>query len=312
MLRNVVKAQCKEVKEMDYNNVYKFKVQESKRIRVILDTDAACEADDQFAIVHALLTPRFSVKGIIAEQFNSEGGKDSVEKSYDEIQKILKLMQISDVPVYRGAYQTLKGEGDAPASEGADFIIKEALKENEQPLFVLCQGAITNVAAALNKCPEIADKFTCIWIGGGFYPEGGWEFNLLNDYHAANVVFKSKLELWQVPMESYTTMQLGYAELQKKVMPCGELGKYLFEQMIDLGLRAEWIMGESWSLGDSPAVGLALNPGCGRYRVRKAPVVDEQGHYMECEENREIRVYYKVDSRYILEDFFAKLELCFG
>ena len=37
---------------------HEYKVQEKKRIRVILDTDAACEADDQYAIVHALLTPR--------------------------------------------------------------------------------------------------------------------------------------------------------------------------------------------------------------------------------------------------------------
>ncbi|MCR5728562.1 MAG: hypothetical protein K6G24_13990 [Lachnospiraceae bacterium] len=45
--------------------MYEFKVQEKKRIRVILDTDAACEADDQYAIVHALLTPRFIIKGIM-------------------------------------------------------------------------------------------------------------------------------------------------------------------------------------------------------------------------------------------------------
>lgn len=61
---------------------YKFFVQERKKIRVILDTDAACEADDQYAIVHALLTPRFLVKGIIAEQFANAGGETSVKKSY--------------------------------------------------------------------------------------------------------------------------------------------------------------------------------------------------------------------------------------
>lgn len=293
------------------NIKYKFTVQESKRLRVIIDSDAACEADDQFAIVHALLTPRFMVEGIIAEQFNSEGGEKSVDKSYDEIQKILRLTDMPEIPVYHGSYQVLQSENDIPLSEGADFIISEALKESDKPLYVLCQGAITNVAVALNKCPQIADRFICIWIGGGFYPKGGWEFNLKNDYHAANVVFKSKLELWQVPMEAYTTMQVGYAELQKKVMPCGEIGKYLFEQMIALGMKKEWIMGESWSLGDSPAVGLALNPGCGQYEIRKAPITDSEGYYHDEENNRNIRVYHKIDSRYILEDFFAKIQLFF-
>ncbi len=290
---------------------FKFTVQEKKKLRVIVDTDAACEADDPYAIVHALLTPRFHVKGIIAEQFACGEGEESVDRSYAVIQKLLELMEVADVPVYHGAYKKLADEQDIRESEGADFIIEEAGKESEEPLYVLCMGALTNVAIALNKAPDIADKFICIWIGGGFYPQGGWEFNLFNDIHAANVVFKSQVELWQVPMETYCTMQLGYAELQQKVLPCGEIGKYLFEQMIAHGMQADWVMGESWSLGDSPSVALALNPGCGWSETRKAPLFDEQGHYMDCDTNREIRVYKRVDSRYVLEDFFSKLAICF-
>lgn len=293
-------------------NKYLFSVQEKKKIRIIIDTDAACEADDQFAIAHALMSPRFLIKGIIAEQFVSEGRETSMDKSYEEIHKVLKLMRVTDVPVFRGANLPLEDECDIPASEGADCIIEEAKKDDERPLYVLCQGALTNVAIALNKCPDITDKFTCIWIGGGFYPDGGWEFNLFNDINAANVVFKSGVELWQVPMSTYTTMQLGYAELQQKVMPCGEIGKYLFEQMIAFGMRADWVMGESWSLGDTPALGLALNQCCGKYNVRKAPVFDSQGRYQNCDNNREIRVYYEMDSRYLLEDFFAKLAILYG
>ena len=52
---------------------YKFSVQSKKKLRIIIDTDAACEADDQYAIVHALLTPRLIIKGIVAEQFYSDG-----------------------------------------------------------------------------------------------------------------------------------------------------------------------------------------------------------------------------------------------
>jgi purine nucleosidase len=38
----------------------------SSRRRVIIDTDAKNEADDQFAIVHALLSPSLEVRGLIA------------------------------------------------------------------------------------------------------------------------------------------------------------------------------------------------------------------------------------------------------
>ena len=37
---------------------YQFTVPESKRVRVIVSTDTACEADDPFAIAHALLSPK--------------------------------------------------------------------------------------------------------------------------------------------------------------------------------------------------------------------------------------------------------------
>lgn len=106
---------------------YKFKVQESKKIRVIIDTDAACEADDQYAIVHALLTSKLIVKGIIGEQFNSEGGENSVDKSVDEINHLLNIMEITDIPVLRGYIGALASDNDIPNSDGADFIIREVL-----------------------------------------------------------------------------------------------------------------------------------------------------------------------------------------
>ena len=284
---------------------YNFCVQESKRIRVLIDTDAACEADDPYAIAHALLTPRFIVRGIMAEQFGAPG---SVEKSYDAIKHLLKLMHMEDVPVAMGA-QPLASPDDAPACEAADMIIREALRDDEHPLFVLCQGALSNVAAALNRCPEIIGRFTCIWIGGAAYPQGGWEFNSVNDYHAANRVFSSGLEVWQVPSETYTCMQIGYAELERRVRPCGEVGRYLFQQLVEHGMTAQWVTGESWVIGDQPAVGLALNPGCGRYYTRPAPLFGEGGAYVDCPDNPLIRVYNRIDPRYIFEDLISKLEL---
>ena len=44
-----------------------IKIPDYKKIRVIIDTDAACEADDPFAIAQALMSPKLIVKGILAE-----------------------------------------------------------------------------------------------------------------------------------------------------------------------------------------------------------------------------------------------------
>ncbi|WP_027218960.1 hypothetical protein [Butyrivibrio fibrisolvens] len=65
---------------------FMYEVPDYKKLRVIVDTDAACEADDPFAIAHALISPKLMVKGIIAEHFKEEG---SMERSYTEIETIV-------------------------------------------------------------------------------------------------------------------------------------------------------------------------------------------------------------------------------
>lgn len=50
---------------------FHFTVRDDKQIRVIIDTDADCEADDPGSLsLRALLTPKFMVKAICAEHFN--------------------------------------------------------------------------------------------------------------------------------------------------------------------------------------------------------------------------------------------------
>jgi len=285
-----------------------FDVTDSKRIRVIIDTDAACEADDPFAIVHALLSPKLIVKGIVAEHFNEAG---SMEKSFQEITTILEAMDM-DVPVFHGQIGNI--DEDTEVSEAVRFIIDEAQTNDDKPLFILCQGAITNVAMALRTCPSIKDRINVIWIGThGEAPTKApfREFNAGNDISAANYVLQSGLNLWLVPSTVYTTITIGIAEIQRRIRPCGKIGKHLFDQMIAYNNSeyASWTQGESWSLGDSPAIALAINPGCGHFKEIQAPYIESDTTSSICETNPIIRLYTDVDSRYILEDMIAKLEL---
>ena len=50
---------------------YRFTVPEKKRVRMLISTDAKNEADDQFAIAHHLMTPKFDVRGIIPAHFET-------------------------------------------------------------------------------------------------------------------------------------------------------------------------------------------------------------------------------------------------
>lgn len=290
-----------------------YDVPESKRIRLIINTDAKNEADDQYALVHALLTPRFRIKGIIGAHFGLRSAT-SMEDSCEEIRKVLDIMDMTrEAGVYKGAPTALIDERTPIRSEGSDLIVREALRDDPAPLYVIFLGPLTDLASAYLQEPRIAGRLTAVWIGGGRYPEGAEEFNLMNDVHAANVVLRSPIPLWQVPKNAYSMIRVSLAELAVKVRPHGEIGRYLFDQLVafnmEWGGHARWPKGEMWSLGDSPAVSLLLDDHMFDYDLLEAPLVGPDCRYVTQPGARKIRVYRYVDARFTMEDLYAKLEL---
>ena len=288
-----------------------------KQVRVIISSDVANEADDQYAIVHQLLTPMFDVRGVIAAHFESKapGSESTMEKSYQELCKLMQAIDIDDVPALRGYTAPLKDAHDTPSSEGVDFLIAEALRDDPRPLYVTAQGALTDVAAALRRCPEIGEKLTVVFIGGQPYPAGGVEFNLMQDVEAGRVLMASKAAVWQIPVHVYGTMEVTMAELALRVRPCGRVGRYLYDEMEAYNLDNDDApglrKGENWCLGDSPVVGALLQCGWrGNFHAETAPRIADDMRYLPNPGGKEIRVYDSVDVRFILEDMYAKLRLC--
>ncbi len=298
---------------------YAFEVPEQKKVRMIVHTDCKNEADDQHALAHHLMTPKFLVKGIIAGHFNrvpqQYGEGHTAQASLEEIHKVLELMELQGVcPVVKGSEYQLRDESTPNPSEGVSLIIEEAMKEDEHPLFVAFQGAITDLASAILIQPEICSRMTAIWIGGGAYPEGEIEFNLYQDIAAANVVMKSEMPLWQIPKNVYKQMAVSLAELQYHVRSCGRIGEYLFSQMAEYNTSHAdnaWPHGEIWGLGDSASIAVLLEESerTDVYKEITAPCIKEDMTYSFEQENRKIRVYDRVDARLTISDFYAKLAI---
>ncbi|WP_028609926.1 nucleoside hydrolase [Paenibacillus harenae] len=284
-------------------------IPDEKKARVIINTDAKNEVDDQFAIVHAVLTPSFELHGIIPAHFGDRKSATSLKDSHDETMLVLRLMGMEDkFQVEDGAEHAMPDEATPVDSRGARLIIEEAMKEDDRPLYVAFYGPLTDMASALLLEPRIAERnIKVIWIGGGDWPSGGWEYNLANDIHSANVVFKSKLEVWQISRPVYRQMPVGFAELVERVYPYGDIGKYLVDQLIEFNNASVQRPTEYRVLGDSPAVGVILHPDCGKWSWQHAPEFDEQMKYIHNGKHRPIRVYETIDPRFIMEDFYAKL-----
>ena len=289
----------------------------ASRIRVLVDTDAKNEADDQYAVMHHLLTPKFNICGITAAHFEQKDGRkgESMEKSYREIEKLLSLAQVDDVPFFRGCVSPLEDRKDTPDSDGVQHIIREARKPGK--LYIAVLGAMTNVAAALNAAPDIARNVVVLWNGGGPYPDGRPEFNVMQDPEAARAVLESEADVWQTPQNVYCTLEVTLAELKRHVFPCGKLGRYLYEQLVTenhVEFNPGFLLrtGENWILGDNTTVAvLLMSPYRGNWHTEHAPILLEDLTYGNHPDGKLIRVYDSIDVRMTLEDLFAKLELAY-
>jgi purine nucleosidase len=285
----------------------------ASRRRVIINTDAKNEADDQFAIVHALLSPSLEVRGLIAAHFGTARSDRSMEESREEIDLLLELLGLEQqVTVANGALTGIHDEQTPLDSAGAQLIIAESkLASPEDPLFVAFLGPLTDMASAILLDPGLVDReVVVIWIGGvgygGVETYPGVEFNLRNDIAAANVVYDSGITVWQVPSNVYSQVSVSYTELEEKIGSTSKLADYLINQTVEWN-RTYWPEPiESRSLGDSPAVSLMLYPRGGNFRIVPAPRFGQEGHYVPGS-GHPIRVVESVDVRFLLEDMFAKI-----
>ncbi len=102
-------------------------------------------------------------------------------------------------------------------------------------------------------------------------------------------------------------VSVGYAELDEKVAPCGPLGEYLVRQRKEFNATLDEDT-ELRSLGDSPAVGVVLNPQGAVWRHHVVREFDEHARLTNAVvPGRTVRVADSVDVRWLLEDMFAKV-----
>ena len=285
-----------------------YPVAEEKILRTVISADTANEADDPFAIAHALLTPVLDIKAIIATHYGIDRHADSMERSYAKTEKLLSVMHYPGNILLHGEKTPIRYH--EALSEGTVRIVEEALSGD---LLILAFGPLSDIAAALRAEPSISSSLHVIWTGGGDYPDGGWEYNLFNDIEAASYVFSSGADIIQIPRSVYQRLTVSFSELYLRLGE-SETGEYLlsqlFEHSLEPGPRTSAIRsGDSWILGDNAAIGVLLSPRASSLKEINAPSFSPEGRYIYNERNGKIRIAERLDARFVLEDFFSKLRL---
>lgn len=286
-------------------------------VDVVLDTDTYNEIDDQFALSYLLLSgDRARTLAIYAAPFHNDkstGPEDGMEKSYDEIMRLLSLMGLKERysgVVHRGSTRYLPDEDTPVESAAARDLVRRAMErgDDDAPLYVVAIGAITNVASALLMEPAIARKIVVVWLGGhALHWHNCAEFNLKQDVAAARVIFGSGVPVVQVPC-------MGVANVFAATGP--ELSHWLggknalCDYLVDITYReaAHYKTGECWSrvLWDVTAVAW-LTGDFTTERIIPSSLPAYSCHYESAPYRHPIRYVYHVNRDRLMDDLCKKL-----
>lgn len=190
--------------------------------KIIIDTDPG--VDDTMAILFALRSPELEVVGL-----SSIFGNGFIETTTQNALRLVELENNHHIPVAKGASVPLvdpprsmgmhvhgedgMGGANPPPPKGevvdvpaAQFIVNEVMSHPGE-ITLVPVGPLTNIALALRLEPRIVDMVEEVVIMGGSVYAGGnaspvAEANIMNDPHAAQIVFGAGWPLTMVGLDA--------------------------------------------------------------------------------------------------------------
>jgi len=189
--------------------------------KLIIDTDPG--QDDAFAILLALASPEVELLGLTCV-----AGNVPLDKTVRNARVVLEVAGKTHVPVFSGCDRPLKrklvtaehvhGKSGLDGIElpdpqmpvqdqhAVDWLIDTIRREPAGSITICPIGPLTNIATALQKAPDIAERIGRIVLMGGAYFEVGnitpaAEFNIYVDPEAADIVFKSGIDIVVMPLD---------------------------------------------------------------------------------------------------------------
>lgn len=286
------------------------------KIDVVLDTDAYNEIDDQFAISYMIKSKeKLNTKAIYAAPFlndKSVSPKDGMEKSYDEILKLLSLAG-EEYDVFKGSEKFLDNESTPVISPAAQDLAERAKNYSPQnPFYVVAIGAITDVASAILINPDITENIVVVWLGGHaqHYSDTA-EFNMRQDVAAARVVMQSGAPFVQLPcMGVVDKFAVSGAELELWLKGKNPLADYLATNTI--GEAESYAKGTPWTrvIWDVTAVAWLLNDS-DRFmesRIIPTPIPTYDNYYAPNYNGLPMRYVYNINRDILMKDLFDKLQ----
>lgn len=224
------------------------------RHRVLVSSDiGGTDPDDFQSMVHLLLyADVLDMEGLVASPYGP-GRKEDIFKVIDcyaeDYDNLLSHSQEYPSPdalraiAKQGELERAPYAGYRKPTEGSEWIIECAKRDDPRPLYVLVWGGLEDLAQALHDAPEITSKLRVYWIGG---PNKKWSPD------AYQYVAENHKDLWIIEANAtYRGWFVGGNQkgawgnggfVEQHVAGHGSLGKFFDQQLPEM------------KMGDSPSV----------------------------------------------------------
>ncbi|MFC1719064.1 DUF1593 domain-containing protein [Candidatus Poribacteria bacterium] len=229
------------------------------RYRVIISSDiGGSDEDDIQSMVHFLLySDLFDTEGLISSP-PYKGRKSDIldvineyEKDYPSLKTYSDKYPTADYLrsiTKQGAIDLAPAAGYSNATEGSDWIIECAKREDPRPLYVLVWGSITDIAQALHDDPGIKEKIRVNFIAS---------WNEKSDPNSFNYIDKNHPDTWLI--YNNTTFRGWYMGGNQS----GDLGNQSF---VNAHIRGHGALGDYFAplkkgmikMGDTPTMSFLL------------------------------------------------------
>lgn len=295
----------------NWEEVYEFiKNYKREKINVILDTDTYNECDDQFALAYLLKNQdKFNIEAITVAPYSHSDRKETIEetteKSYNEILKICNWLNFETKnKVFKGSTNYVCN-GYKGNNEAVDKIIEIATKNKKT--YILAIGAITNVAVAIKKAPEIIKNIEIIWLGGNSFltKDNNVEFNFRQDVQAVREIFESKVKLTVIPCKNVASnLATSIYELEHFLKGKNELCDYLCQRFYNDTYHENTERRVIW---DISVIAYMINRTCFKTEQISCPIIKEEASYELTENRHNITFVNYLSANKIYSDLFEKL-----
>lgn len=303
---------------------------QTHKIKVIFDTDANNELDDQHALAYLLFNgDTFEVPGITVNATYNGG---EIQGHFDEAERVLQLSNLKgDIPLLKGAngnFQEISenfNPEDYDGQEGVDFLLETTKKDT---VIIVAVGKLTNIALALKKDPGFAERTKIVWLGSN-YPQPG-EYNQDNDTIAMNYVLNSSIPFEMVTVRygepsGTDAVSVTQDEINQKMPGLGPKAKtpiigrhggefanfgdysvslfqHIFDHVEHPGDK------KTRPLFDMVAVAILKNRSWGEQKEIPAPVLIGNSWVERPDNNRKITLWENFDKEALLADFYNAMK----